>query len=219
MSGAKTGDVLLAILALGIASALFAYEPRENLNQNQSVSDGTITFSYAPEFGLAVTPEQLLVRSYIPPCDENFDYCLYLVSGEYQGTNFESAGLRIKERNDLGSREACLNTPPEGYTTFKPEIHVGQEHATSAFSPVRGGAAGHYADGALYRLSYDSRCYEFETRIGESQFANYPLGAIKEFTAQDRADVMAQLLEVLNNISLPDGRKNLFVPSGSILVS
>jgi len=219
MSGVKLRDGLFAILALGLAFALLAYEPRENLDQSQSISDGTITFFYAPEFGLAVTPEQILVRSYIPPCDEDFDYCLYLISGEYQGTNFESAGLRIKERANLGSPEACLNTPPEGYTVFEPEIHTGQEYATSVFAPVGGAGAGHYARGALYRLFYDSRCYEFETRIGESQFANYPLGAIKEFTDQDRTEVMTHLLEVLNSISLPDGRKNLFAPSGSILVS
>lgn len=136
MSGVKLRDGLFAILALGLAFALLAYEPRENLDQSQSISDETITFSYAPEFGLAVTPEQILVRSYIPPCDEDFHYCLYLVSGEYQGTNFESAGLRIKERTDLGSPEVCLNTPPEGYTVFEPEIHTGQEYATSVFAPV-----------------------------------------------------------------------------------
>jgi len=45
---------------------------------DQTVSDGVIKISIpSSEFGLAVTPEQIMVTSYIPPCDENFDYRLY----------------------------------------------------------------------------------------------------------------------------------------------
>src|SRR5258708_11997428 len=51
-------------------------------------------------------------------------------------------------------------------------------YTTSVFSPIGDAAAGHYASGALYRLYLQdsSTCYEFETRLGQTQFANYPAG-------------------------------------------
>ena len=72
----------------------------------QSISDGTIAFWYSSdEFGLAVTPEQILDHSYIPPCSDDFDYCFYYIGSDYNGTNFESAGLRVEKRSDLTTKD------------------------------------------------------------------------------------------------------------------
>src|SRR5262245_50629843 len=43
-------------------------------------------------WALAVSADQVLVHSYIPPCEEGFDYCIYYNGDRYVGTNFESAG-------------------------------------------------------------------------------------------------------------------------------
>src|SRR5437764_619548 len=78
--------------------------PQPSLNLDQSISDGTILLNYpSTDFGLAVNPEQILATSYIPPCNPEFNYCLYYNGAEYKGTNFESAGLRIQKRTDMTS--------------------------------------------------------------------------------------------------------------------
>jgi len=178
---------------------------------DQTVSDGTVKISIpSAEFGLAVTKEQILVLSYIPPCDENFDYCLYYIGSAYEGTNFESAGIRIQKREDLIDETACLETQPNGYNNLVPETYFEDDYSIGVFSPLNDAAAGHYSEGSLYRLFYDNACYEFQTRIGQSQFANYPEGSIKEFTLEDKSALELELQQVLNAITLPDGTNNLF---------
>lgn len=176
-----------------------------------------ITFGWQPDlYGLAVTPEQILTRSYIPPCDSGtpgFDYCLYRVGNQYEGTNFESAGLRIKQRTDLKTKNACLTTLPEGFTKMMPKAEVTDDYTTSVFSPVGSAGAGHYASGSLYRLSYGSTCYEFETRIGETQYANYPEGSIKKFTDADRANVQKELLQLLGSITIASSSEKVTFPA------
>lgn len=177
--------------------------------QAKSISDGNISITYNNNFGLATNKDQILVKSYIPACDENFNYCFYYNADTYKGTNFESAGLRVKKRTDLNS-STCLTTPPDGFDpTMKPDsTNANNIYAMSTFSNVGQGAAGHYSSGALYRLYIkDSKlCYEFETRIGETQFANYPAGTIKQFTDNDRSQVKIQLTNILEGITLKGGQ-------------
>src|SRR3989344_2243082 len=181
----------------------------EDLPQVQSISDSNIKINYNNTFGLAVTKDQILVKSYIPACDENFDYCLYYYTDTYKGTNFESAGLRVKKRIDLSSI-TCLTTPPEGFNpSMQPDAtNSSSAYSMSFFSNVSGAAAGHYSSGSLYRLyiKENGACYEFETRIGQSQFANYPEGSIKEFTDKDSEQVRIQLINILEEITLKDGQ-------------
>ena len=175
----------------------------------QSISDGNISMTYHKAFGLAVTKEQILVTSYIPPCDDNFDYCFYYNQDTYKGTNFDSAGIRIKKRTDLNS-STCLTAPPEGFDpSKKPDAtHANSAYSASVFSNVGQGAAGHYTSGSLYRIYIKeaATCYEFETRISESQFANYPDGTIKQFTDSDRQQLTAQLIDMLTMITLKGGQ-------------
>jgi hypothetical protein len=172
----------------------------------QTVSDGTIAFSTPSDFGLAVTPEQVLVTSYIPPCDQGFGYCLYYSGSDYQGTNFESAGLRIQKRPDLMAEGICLDTPPGGFaSSVQPDQTASADtYSASVFSNVGDAGAGHIAQGALYRLFVraSSACYEFETRVGMTQFANYPAGSIKEFTDVDRKAVVSKLNAVLKGVTV-----------------
>lgn len=182
----------------------------------QSVSDGTITFSHPSNFELAVTAKEIVSNSYIPPCEDGFDYCLYSTGTEYKGTNFESAGLGIAKRTDLTEQKTCLETKPEGYSNLKPVIRNSNNYATSIFSPLGDAAMGHYAHDRVYRLSINSTCYEFRTRVGLSQFANYPAGSIREFTTSDEATVQTELNALLESIKLSGGEAILFpVPAAS----
>lgn len=179
---------------------------------DQAISDGTIAFGYpSKEFGLATNTDQILVKSYIPPCSEKFDYCLYYHGSEFAGTNFESSGVRIEKRADLKTQTACLNAMPNGFAGgFVPKISTSTDYVTSSFSPLGDAGAGHYASGALYRLSYKGSCYEFETRIGQTQFANYPAGSIKEFTAALAASAQRELSDIMAGMTLMNGEKVRF---------
>ncbi len=211
--------LIAALLAAIGAILLLTIQPRtghepviatntSEATTTQTISDGTITFAYSSdEFGLAVTPEQVLVKSYIPPCDTDFNYCFYYIGTDYQGTNFESAGLRVKKRTDLSTQAACLQTLPEGYTGITAKVSTTANFSTSVFSPLGDAGAGHYANGALYRLAYKGSCYEFETRIGATQYANFPRGTIKEFMPADQRAMEAKLLQLLKDITLPGGAR------------
>jgi hypothetical protein len=184
-------------------SSTVSSTPPETLAFDKSISDGTITIGYpSADFGLATATTQILTHSYIPPCDASFKYCLYYVGTAYSGTNFESAGIRVNPRADLGTVSACLNTPPADYTNATSTISSSSAYAASVFPDIGDAAAGHFAAGALYRLSVGAKCYEFEARVGESDFLNYPSGTIKEFTATDNASITAEIQNILGSITL-----------------
>ena len=175
-----------------------------------SATDGTISFSYASGFALATSPDQILVKSYIPSCEAGFSYCMYFHGSAYAGTNFESAGVGIAKRTDLKSKTACLSTQPSGYTDLKPVVLLQTGYATSMFAPLSDAGAGHYAHDRLYRLSVGSSCYEIRQRIGQTQLANYPAGTVREFTAADEESVQSALDSILGSITLKPNRSVTF---------
>ena len=180
-----------------------------------SVSDGTITFAYpSSDFALATDPMQMTVRSYILPCDQDLSNCLYYVGTKYKGTNFETAGLRIEKRVDYTNAVACMNTAPINFAPgTKPDsIASDNGYFSAVYSNIGYAGAGHTASGSLYRLYIErnSSCYEFETRIGQSQFSNYPAGSIRKFSASDAEAVKNELKLMLEHVSLNSGQDNLF---------
>lgn len=178
---------------------------------SKSVSDGTITLVYpTADFGLATSSQQITTHSYIPPCDADFTYCLYYISAAYQGTNFDSAGIRVEKRTDLTTQTACLTTPPSGFANFTPTSTIAGDYAVSEFTPIGNAGAGHYSTGTLYRLEYNGACYEFETRIGQSQFTNYPSGTIQQFIGAEEASLQAEIIGILNDVTLPSGETVMF---------
>lgn len=178
---------------------------------SQSISDGTIILTYpTADFALATSSQQITVHSYIPPCDPIFNYCLYYIGSAYKGTNFESAGIRVDKRTDLTTQTTCLTTPPTGYTNFTPTSTIMGDYAVSEFTPLGDAGAGHYANGTLYRLFSNGACYEFETRIGQTQFANYPSGTIQQFTTADETALQNEIAEILNSVTLSSGETVVF---------
>lgn len=207
-SGNQNGTITPASSAGGTSSntvpTLVLGAPTGTAAGSQSISDGAITLIYpAADFGLATSSSQIATRSYIPPCDADFNYCLYYIGAAYQGTNFDSAGIRMEERTDLTTQAACLTTPPTGFTNFTPTSTFASDYAVSEFTPLGNAGAGHYSTGTLYRLEYNGTCYEFETRIGQSQFANYPSGTFQQFTTADQTALQSEIAEILNGITLP----------------
>lgn len=181
--------------------------------QTISTKDISLTFD-SDAFGLATTREQVLVKSYIPPCDDDFDYCIYYVGTEFSNTNFESAGIRLTKRNDISNETDCLTSPPRGYTSHvEPAKKQSKDtYATSYFNNLGDAGAGHYARGELFRVfvKENQHCYEFETRIGQTQFQNYPAGSINEFTEKDFQMIQNELLDVLKSTTLRSGERVVF---------
>jgi hypothetical protein len=178
-----------------------------------SLSDGTITLMHSgTPFGLAVTPEQILVTSSIPPCEDGFDYCFYYDGGAYEGTNFDSAGLGIRKRTDLSGETQCLADAPNGWTQKSPEMYSDADYATSLFTPLGDGAMGHFTHDSVYRLHVADTCYELRTRIGQSQFANYPEGTIREFTTNDEAQLQGDIGALLGRITLASNGEHVTFP-------
>lgn len=174
-------------------------------------SNGILSFDIPDDFGLALNKDQILVNGYIPACDDVFDYCIYYNDIKYKDTNFNSAGLRIQNRLDLKTINTCLNTSPNNYTGLKSKIVASTtDYIVSSFAGIGDAGAGHYASGELYRLAYDGTCHEFETRVGLTQFANYPAGSIKEFTLADQNELKAKMLDIIKNIVLSSGEKLAF---------
>ncbi len=175
---------------------------------DQSISDGTIALIYpTADFALATSSQNIAVHPYIPPCDADLDYCLYYIGTAYQGTNFESAGIRVEKRTDLMTQAACLTTPPTGFSNFTPTSTTVGDYSVSEFTPIGNAGAGHFAKGTLYRLAYNGACYEFETRIGQSDFGNYPSGTIQQFTDAEQASLQSKILGILNSVTLSSGER------------
>lgn len=172
---------------------------------DQSFNAGPLTVNYpAADFGLARAAGELPTNSYIPACESGFDYCLYYRGEAYAGTNFEKAGVRVNERADLAAERLCLETPPAGYTDQLAPIGAAATNLYSSTVFATGdAAAGHSAAGFLHRFYYrpSGQCYELETRVGQTQFANYPAGAIKEFTAADAQALQARLERIVSGVT------------------
>jgi hypothetical protein len=195
------------------ASAVTPVGGADNTAGRHVISGGLLSFERPADWGLAISDEQVLMESVVPPCSSGFDYCLYYnATTTYADTNFESAGLRLESRPDLETEEACLNEPPVGYNDLNPEVSRKDTYATSVFTPLRDAATGHSAEGLLYRLAFDATCYEFETRIGVSQFENFEPGTVEEFTASDRSEVEGNLANLLRMVRFTDNSTEVIFP-------
>lgn len=193
--------------------------PAATSSEQTTTTPQGLSFTLPAAFALATGQEPIMVQSYIPPCDQGYDYCLYKNDDEFAGTNFESAGVSITDRGDLGTERLCLDTPPAGYaSTITPDNTVsGDTYSASVFAGLGNAAAGHSAVDSYYRL-YDrsnSTCTELDARVAESAYGNYPAGTIEEFTAADQAQVESELQSILNGMTLAPSGTHINWPSTS----
>ena len=212
----------LAVLVFALGAALWwfglgsARAPQAaggvELSPPKVMTSGGIGLRYSEsEYAIATSPAHITVSSFIPPCDEGFDYCIYDKGSAYGGTTFESAGLRVKERKDLTTESSCLKSPPTGYADLAPTLrYAGDGFTTTVFYPLEGAATGHSSKAALYRLSFEKTCYEFETRVGRSNVDNYEKGTVKAFTEGEMQNAFAGLREILEASSIGANKRIIF---------
>lgn len=216
--------VIIIILVLGFIwwgikdqkgqSAIPEYPVTQTFDQ--SVSDGVITAKYlSTDFGLATTLDQILLSpTVVSPCGGGFNYCLYLSTTTYNGSNFESAGVSITKRADLKTEKICTDTPPAGYdASVLPDARKPDTlYTSSVFKNVGDSGAGHVVDGTVYRLFYKqtSTCYEVAEKVAYTQYGNYPSGSIKEFTSANKDAVIARLENIVDNMSIKGATTGIF---------
>lgn len=159
---------------------------------------GIYSFERPQNFGLAVKKEQILKKSYIPPCKEGFDYCLYYNGKKYKNTNFETAGVGFYILKNIGE-EACLSVNDyHGRKDLHSETINGIEFIVFSSGDA---AMGHYASDRVYRTFQNGECYVFIARIGVSQFENYEPGTIEKFTPEMEKKVRNALKKILQGIT------------------
>lgn len=185
---------------------------------DQTLSDGTVSLSYpSSDFGLATPQQPITKNSYIPPCDPGFDDCLYYIGTTYAGTNFDSAGIGITKRTSFATQTQCLNNEPTGYNGLTPTITTYSSYSISEFGsqahPISNAGAGHFASDIVYRVATTAGCYEFDTRVSQSDYGNYPSGSIQQFTTAEQAALQSEILQILDTLTLPSSTSVAFPQS------
>ncbi|RJR16199.1 hypothetical protein C4579_00590 [Candidatus Microgenomates bacterium] len=175
-----------------------------------TTSISNITFTPPNDFGLAVSQDQILIDSAVPPCDQSFNYCLYYNGTNYKNTHFESAGIRIENRTDLETTQSCLLTQPQGFANLSPSVQNYGDYETSVFAPVRFASTSQSSRGKLYRLAREGSCWEFETRVGITRFEDFPQGIIEPFTNEDLVEIESKLDSIMRNIHFVDSTNAIF---------
>jgi hypothetical protein len=177
-----------------------------------TVSDGLIEFDQPEDFGLAISQDQILVDATVPPCTNEFSYCLYYNGTAYDNTNFESAGVSVRTRNDLTDENACLTTQPAGYTDLERSTSTGSGFSMALFAPLEDAGTGQFSTGEDYRLFASSTCYQFITRVGETQFASAATGT-REFSEAQRMSLLDMLRNIVSGVRLQPNDQQISLPA------
>ncbi len=227
MKNSTLWTIVIVIIIIGVLAFIFwgakdqgnsSYDETGVEAFDQSISDGAVKISFSSEdFGLATNATQILTEASVPPCSGDFIYCVYYKGKAYNGTNFESAGIRISKRADLATESVCLNTPPNGYdnsvvpNTLKPQAKV----STSLFKDLSDSGAGHLVVFSVYRLFNKAigtsttavPCYEFQTTIAKESASNN-----QSFTDDEANKLNARMTNMLKNITLNGDLGDIFPP-------
>ncbi len=227
MKNSTLWTVVIAIIIIGVLAFIFwgakdqngsLYDKTGVETYDQSISDGTVKIEYSSDdFGLATNATQILTDATVPPCSGDFSYCLYYKGKAYNGTNFESAGIRISKRADLKTESVCLNTPPNGYdssvvpNTLKPQAKV----SSSLFKDLSDSGAGHLVVFSVYRLFNKAvgtsttavPCYEFQATIAKTSATEN-----QSFTDDEANKLNARMTSMLKNVVINGDLGDVFAP-------
>lgn len=174
----------------------------DNEDNARMVTPNGLVFWKPNDFGLAVNEDQVLAESYIPPCTNGFDYCLYYNTNKYADTNFGSAGVAINTL-DADDAEAC--TSVENYNRPIQNKHIQKVGGTDFWVFESGGAAtGHAAHDKIYRSYQNNTCFQLTARISSSSYSNYKPGTIEKFTDEMRIDLQEELEGIVERMEFQD---------------
>lgn len=184
-------------------------------------SNGSFQFDYPVSYTFYSSGniDKVKLLSYIPVCDNNFPRdsdssllaCVVYPKQKYRGTNFEAAAFQASALANATTATECL-TPPQTTESSAPGARTYSAFRIASTNPARvihgvrflhgvavGTGLGHSIASDLYRAFHNGKCYELTINITQSEFANFPEGAVREFTAKDSQDVFRSLQDVLDS--------------------
>jgi len=122
--------------------------------------------------------------------------CVAYPHSPYAGTNFSGAAFSVSSVPDAHSENNCLKF--DEFTMDKKKAHwttIGNVKFIAASGGE--GGLGHGLGEDIYLTYHNGKCFQLEIRIGETSFANYDPGTIKEF--KDGEKVSRELRRVLQS--------------------
>ena len=184
-----TGVIILTMTmrALSLLLPLFALAAD---SQKYVSPDRSFQFVYPSGYVLhAGTPE-----SYIPVCHSDSLVCVIFPADKYKGTTFGAASFEVKPVA-ADTQRACLNS--EIFTKDPGRVIDGVKLSQTVEEDA---AMSHRIESNLYRGFKKGKCYELAVRVTYTDIGVYDPGTVKEFTAQDKNQVVRELTRIMESL-------------------
>jgi hypothetical protein len=135
------------------------------------------TVSYPPSFRFYASGRRDGPGGYIPICLDTTVACFGYTGTEYEGTNFEAAGIAVNVLRDARTEQECDKPdsvrrpiPAKSETVHGIRFHYGDSGE---------GGLSHFAGGPAYRIFYQNVCFEIAARIADVSLGAFDPGTIK----------------------------------------
>lgn len=138
--------------------------------------------------------------SYILVCHPDSTVCFEYPANRFPETNFNSASLEVTILK-AATENACMDLAMREETTGADRSQPTRVIDGMKFLHTSGGegAMSHDIDFHRYWGFDRGTCFELATAIAYTNFAVYEPGAIKEFTAKDKAAVTDELNRIIDS--------------------
>ena len=174
-------------------------------NSDDSVYEADdYSFRYPSEFAVVESGDEFpeAARGYIPACGDgggNFDVCAYYQAENLSETNFQTAGLSIRNRADIDSRDSCV-AADGNYPVVENEHTEEIDGIEFMVFDVTEAATSHRAETRVYRGWVDGSCTEMAARISSTVYEVYPADEVSEFSEEMRTDVRQKLDDIVASL-------------------
>jgi hypothetical protein len=122
--------------------------------------------------------------------------CFGYIGRDYEGTNFEAAGLSVNVLRDARTEQDCddIRQIPNGAAAKSETINGVRFHSGYL---VDAGLS-HYEGGPAYRVFHQNVCFEVAAMIASTSFGAYDPGAIKEFHPAKLEKLLGQMVHTIH---------------------
>ena len=128
--------------------------------------------------------------SYIPICDRATVACFEYSGHEYDGTNFEAAGVSVNVLRDLRTEEDCNKIDLASHPTKVETIHGVKFHYAIAGEAGLGNVKG----GPTYRAFHENVCFEVSLAVAEAGIGDFDPGTVKAFDSKKIDRVLDEMV-------------------------
>jgi hypothetical protein len=132
--------------------------------------------------------------AYLAVCHAGSAVCLTYPQSKFSGTNFGAASIEVTFAT-AGDEKTCIAAEGGQPDSSQPSVTIDGVK----FAHTLDGDAGmsHNLEINRYRGFDKGKCFELATALSYTDFGVYPAGQMKEFTADNRAQVTAELQKIV----------------------